>query len=156
MVTAALAEPRVAADAPIAAVDDTDAAAAVANANAAANANASTPTPPSSWPTYLLQFIHRYLDMREAEAQACAALAGVPRDALPLEMPPASSAALPQQQQLGAEAEAEAMDSDKRSRNGGATFRTVRLPGPEAAAEILRRSMLVRVRRFFFVETGTF
>lgn len=143
MVAAALAEPLVAdAKAPIAeAADDAD------DAAAAAPTPATTPPNPNedptvTWPTYLLQFMHRFLDMREAEAQACAALAGVPRELLPLDLPPAVDEekgeflpALPQAGETAAP--------------GGANntaFRTIRLPGPEAAAELLRRSMLVRVR----------
>ena len=92
MVAAALAEPLVAdAKAPIAeAADDAD------DAAAAAPTPATTPPNPNedptvTWPTYLLQFMHRFLDMREAEAQACAALAGVPRELLPLDLPPRST-----------------------------------------------------------------
>ena len=137
MVTTALAEPLGAEGAPI--------------AEAAAVAGSSS-DPTASWPTYLLQFMHRFLDMREAEAQACAALAGVPRELLPLELPPAVE-----------EKEDTGKDGGEGSSRGflpalpqagdtavpggaNAAFRTIRLPGPEAAAEVLRRSMLVRVR----------
>ena len=147
MVTAALAESLCASEAPIvesaAVVDAVDAAAA-------------SPPPPSNpacdptaaWPTYLLQFMHRFLGMREAEAQACAALAGVPRELLPLDLPSAveetegsnGAGFLPALPQAG--------DTVSAGESNTA-FRTIRLPGPEAAAEVLRRSMLVRVRAFF-------
>jgi len=148
MVAAALAEPL---GAPIVDADDdgaaADEAAAVVVVDLGASSTppptATTPGDPTTWPTYLLQFMHRFLDMREAEAQACAALAGVPRSLLPLDLPPAVEErgrkggfrpALPQAGETAAP--------------GGANtaFRTIRLPGPEAAAEVLRRSMLVRVR----------
>jgi len=154
MVTAALAEPLHAVEAPIvaesAAVDaDAAGAAAAAASSAAPNPDSSSCDPTASWPTYLLQFMHRFLDMREAEAQACAALAGVPRELLPLDLPPAVEEkrgsngvgflpALPQAGDTASPGEA------------NTAFRTIRLPGPEAAAEVLRRSMLVRVSFFFW------
>lgn len=155
MVTAALAEPLHAVEAPIvaesAAVDAVAAGAAAAAASSAApNPDSSSSSDPTaSWPTYLLQFMHRFLDMREAEAQACAALAGVPRELLPLDLPPAVEEkrgsngvgflpALPQAGDTASPGEA------------NTAFRTIRLPGPEVAAEVLRRSMLVRVS--FFLE----
>lgn len=147
MVTAPLAEPPGAEEAPNCAAE----AAAVADAATAATAAAPAPNnsdPTASWPTYLLQFMHRFLDMREAEAQACAALAGVPRELLPLDLAPAVEEReedgegtikgfLPALPQAG----------DTVVPGGAnAAFRAIRLPGPEAAAELLRRSMLVRVR----------
>lgn len=168
MVTAALAEPLVADEAAInaeaAAVDDV---AAVA----AAPTLASAADPTAAWPAYLLQFMHRFLDMREAEAQACAALAGVPRELLPLDLPAAVSEergeflpALPQAGATAAAAAAAAPGEQGNDDNSNkAAFRTIRLPGPEAAAELLRRSMLVRVRfrrrrrdeSFFFLSVRT-
>ena len=158
MVTAALAEPLHAVEAPIvaesAAVDaDAAGAAAAAASSAAPNPDSSSCDPTASWPTYLLQFMHRFLDMREAEAQACAALAGVPRELLPLDLPPAVEEkrgsngvgflpALPQAGDTASPGEA------------NTAFRTIRLPGPEAAAEVLRRSMLVRVSFFFWRRSG--
>ena len=164
MVTVALAEPLGAAEAPIFAAE----AAAVTVANdtadttAAAAASAApppNPDPTAGWPTYLLQFMHRFLDMREAEAQACAALAGVPRELLPLDLPPAVEGGREGEEKDGGggskrcgflPALPQAGDT---AMPGGANaaFRTIRLPGPEAAAEVLRRSMLVRVSFFFLV-----
>ena len=154
MVTAALAEPLGADEAPITiaqgAADDDDAGATDAAGAGPAAAAAADPDPTAGWPTYLLQFMHRFLGMREAEAQACAALAGVARELLPLDLPPAVEEseggngagflpALPQAGDTAAPGEA------------NTSFRTIRLPGPEAAAEVLRRSMLVRVSAFFFL-----
>ena len=161
MVTPALVEP-LAAD-PIVEAAAADAADADApTPTDAADKNAEDPT--ARWPSYLLQFMHRFLDMREAEAQACAALAGVPLGFLPLALPPAVTVVGVEEAKAGENLPSSSSSSpsfvpalpqagDTASREEEArnsAFRTIRLPGPEAAAELLRRSMLVRVRTFFF------